>query len=100
MMKSPFETRIGPAMRFLLREQREPIAVDDLHPVAFAHAGPRPLSHRLPAPVVQPYADDVVGFLLGVFFDLVAGISAHTGACNGGRGIAAPRADLVAEPAA
>ena len=64
-------------MRFLVREQRDSIAVDDLHPVAFAHAGPRSLSHRLTAPVVQPDADDVVGLLFDVFFDLVAGISAH-----------------------
>src|SRR5437763_10747545 len=84
----------------LLREEREPIAVDDLYPVAFVHARPRPLGHRLPASVIQPDADHVVGFLLGVLFDLVAGIGAHTGASDGGGGIAAPRTDLVTEHAA
>src|SRR5450755_1892001 len=78
-------------------DQRKPIATDDLDPITFPHPGPRALSDRLSAPVVEPYRDHIVGFLFRVFLDLVAGIGACACAHDGGSGVTASRADLMAE---
>src|ERR1700680_1489948 len=81
-------------------DQRKPIATDDLDPISFPHPGPRALSDRSPAPVVEPHRDHIVGFLFRVSLDLVAGICAGPCADDSGGGVTASRADLMAEHSA
>ena len=83
-----------------VRDQRKPIATDDLDPVSFSHPGPRALRNRLPAPVVEAYRDHIVGFLFRISLDLVARICAGPRADDGGGGVTASRADLMAEHSA
>src|SRR2546426_10920807 len=87
---SPAPTRKARLTRASVCDQREPVAVNDLHSIAFVHRRPRPLGHRLAAPIVEPDLDDVVRFFLRVLFDLIAGVGADPRTGDGRRGVSAP----------
>src|SRR5262245_6018975 len=83
-----------------VREQGQPIAVEDLDPIALLERRLRRRCHRLLLAVVELDGHDPVAFLLDVLLHLIAGQRADTDSGDRRHGISAARADLVADHAA